>query len=130
MGCLIHISRQKSAFILFLSKTDRCGLAARRPGRAPGTPADCRSPLQPSHRQQTVPQTDTLTHDVHLPRIVSLLLFHFRLSLNIARPAPAPLGYKEAGNRTWSRRNCFVVGDIQVSTKRFGECCCLAALQM
>lgn len=73
--------------------------------------------------RQTVPQTVTITHDVHLPRIVSLLLFHFTLSLNIAWTALASLGYKDAVNRTWILRNWFVVCDIQVSTLCFRECC-------
>ena len=59
--------------------------------------------------RQTVPQTDTITHDVHLPRIVSLLLVHFTLSLNLACAALASLGYKGASNRTCILRNWLVV---------------------
>lgn len=70
-----------------------------------------------STEQQTVPQTDTITHDVHLPIIVSLLLFHFKLSLNIAWTVLASLGYKEAANRTW----LFITGWLSV-TFRYGQC--------
>ncbi|KAG7501067.1 hypothetical protein JOB18_039152 [Solea senegalensis] len=42
-------------------------------------------PEEPSHiRRQTVPQTDTIAHNVHLLQIISLFPIHSTLSLYIA----------------------------------------------
>lgn len=77
-----------------------------------------RSTLQPSHiRQQTVLQTDTITHNVHLPRFISPLPIAFTPSLNIARPALTSLGYKGPANRPGRKKGrVVVVHDIQILT--------------
>ena len=60
----------------------------------------CWSPLEPCHTQrQTVPQTDTITHNVHLPRIISLLPILSTLSLYIAWHGLTFLGCKDTANR-------------------------------